>query len=54
MFELIVDCQRRVNQIVHSLMVGFKVRGRDFTIVMDHMLEEITARDSEETGIFIF
>ena len=53
-FELLVDCKGYVNCIVHYLIVGFDVHGRDLLIGIKQMLEEIAARDSEKASVIVF
>ena len=43
----------QVNWFVHSLIVGFEVRGCDFLVSIEHMLKKIAARESEGDGVLV-
>ena len=51
--ELFIYWQRRVNHIVHLTIAGFKDYGRDIPVLIEHMPEEIAARDFNKYGVII-
>ena len=51
--EVFVDWKGRVNCLVHSLIFGFEICGRDFPVSIDQILNDISARDSKEYGVLV-
>ena len=51
--KLLVNEQEWVNWLVHLLISGFEVRDHDFYVPIKQMTKEITAHDSEETGVIV-
>ena len=45
--------QGKLNRIVHLMIIVFKVRGHDLPLSTKNMIEEIAARNSEESGVLI-
>ena len=45
-FEVLVNCQGRVNWLAHSLIVGIEVRGHDIPVADDQITEYIATGDS--------
>ena len=48
--EVFFNRKGKFNQLVHSMIVGFKVRGHDFPVSIKNMLKNIVAQYSKEAS----